>query len=294
MIGDGQRGEDQQTSDQRTSIARRHTDAAEAWLRRIIDQKLGETFGQGYFDASPPINGGIRGQVERRIEAEPGRFPRKIDATTFDEAIDIVSNPYLYREYFDRVFREMYPIGREQLRCYLKRLSGIRNHTAHGRGCSSRQVEQAVCYANDLIDAIKEYFRTVNMEKRYNVPSFVRFCDNLGNEHNMDGIATNADSRYINWRAAGNGDLHPGDVLIAEVEVDPSFDPSEYSVSWRVFGDWPTRDALGMVARVEIQNKHVGEQFELVFQVVTSRDWHRFLNSDERLGLLYRVLPPAP
>ena len=215
-----------------------------------------------------------------------------IDATTFDEIIDIITNPNTYGKCFAQVFNEVYPIGREQLRCSLGRLGSIRNHLAHGRACTSRQMEQAICYSNDLVDCIKRYFGSINMSKVYNVPTIIRFCDNMGNEHNLDGISENISSRIIDWRILGRGDLIPGEQLVAEVEIDPSFDAGDYHVKWYALSGKVWGDYMGTTALINIGIEHVGEQFELRFSVTTNRGWHRFSNCDDSLCLIYRVLPP--
>ena len=128
------------------------------------------------------------------------------------------------------------------------------------------------------------------MQRIYNVPMIVRYVDNLGNESNLDGVSTDISGRFLDWRRSGNGDLYPGDNLVAEVEIDPSFGESEYTVSWFVFG---FQLQVGATARVLIGNQHVGEQVEVRFQVVSNRDWHRQNGLDDSIGVIFRVLPPG-
>jgi hypothetical protein len=185
---------------------------------------------------------------------------------------------------------QVYPLGREEAKHFLLRLRDIRNGVSHGRGCSARRLEQAICYSNDLIDSLKKHFGQLNMKKTFNVPSIIRFSDNLGNTSYLENVPEDVNSRIIDWRRQGEGNLYPGDTLVAEVEVDPSFRVSEYDVAWHVFRG---ESGSGSVARVVVQNKHVGEQFELRFRVTSKRDWHRFFGCDDGLGLIYRVLPPV-
>ena len=127
------------------------------------------------------------------------------------------------------------------------------------------------------------------MEKDFNVPTITRYQDSLGNRSFLENVHENVNNRVIDWRRQGIGDLRPGDTLVAEIEIDPSFAPNDYDVIWYVFaadnGNSPT-------ARVLITNKHVGEQFELRFTIKTKKEWHRFHDCDEGLTVLYRVLPP--
>ena len=127
------------------------------------------------------------------------------------------------------------------------------------------------------------------MEKSFNVPTIICFSDNLGNTSYMESVPENVSSRIVDWRKGEHGDLHPGDALVAEIEIDPSFRESDYDVEWNVFGN---ENGSGPVARITIQNRHVGKQFELRFRVISKLDWHRFFGCDDGLGLTYRVLPP--
>jgi hypothetical protein len=277
---------------QRIDVARRYVEAAETWLRRIIHHQFVNAYGPHYLQIEGLISKRIRDQVRAR-KADPSlRFARDIDATTFEHVVDIVTKQEFYRERFKQVLDRAYPGNEEVPRHFLKILSNIRNDISHGRGCSARQVEQAICYTNDLIDALKQFFKDENMAQVYNVPTIIRFSDNQGNEHTLEGVPTDVNSRYIDWRQIGKGDLHVGDELVAEIEVDPSFDAVEYRVSWMVFGDHENYDRDGSVARIAIGTRHVGEQFELRFRVITAREWHRFFECDDGLGLIYRVLPP--
>jgi hypothetical protein len=127
------------------------------------------------------------------------------------------------------------------------------------------------------------------MGQTYDVPMIVRFIDNRGNESHLEGLSTNVHLRILDLRPSGRADLYPGDILVAEVEVDQSYDESEYHLFWRVTGSQRTQERR---ARFQLENRHVSEQFELGFDVVSKRDWHRQSGVDDRLTLLYRVLPP--
>lgn len=131
------------------------------------------------------------------------------------------------------------------------------------------------------------------LQKEYkvpmNVPMIVHYSDNQGNESNLEEVPKDLNQRIINCRQGDHGDLHPGDTLIAKIEVDPSFEPSDYTVSWFVFG-FPRQ--VGNVAKFQIENKHVNEQMEIGFEVISKRDWHRQNGLDDSLRLLFRVLPP--
>ncbi len=275
----------------REEIARRYLDGAEAWLRKIIHSQLSLKYGQNYLNSSIGISKKIIDHINQKKKEKPGKIIRDIDGTTFDQAIDISTHPKFFDEHFKEPFIKAYPLGKEEARHFLICLKNIRNDVSHGQGCSARQLEQAICYTNDLADSIKSYFKGCSMEKEYNVPTVVRYIDNLGNESHLDEVPDVIGQRNIDWRNKGKGDLYPGDHLVAEVEIDASFDPSEYKVYWFVFGS-PKREE-GCVAKVPIQNCHVNPQMELIFQVCSNRDWHKGHNGiDDEFRVLFKVLPP--
>ena len=274
----------------RSAVARRHVESAELWLRRVIHHQFSKDHGADFLQIEGLINKKIRVSVQKRVEKNPGKYSRNIDATTFDQSIDIACNRNFFNSYFQEPLTIAYPNGHAEARTFLLRLKEIRDDISHGQNCSVRQLEQAICYSNDLIDSLKQFFLHIGMQQEFNVPSIVRFNDNLGNTSSLEDVPENVNSRFIDWRQSGNGNLNPGDTLVAEIEVDPSFRASEYTVSWHVFGH---ERGDGPVVRLIVENKHVNEQFELKFQIVCDRDWHRFHGCDEGLGLIYRVLPPV-
>jgi hypothetical protein len=169
--------------------------------------------------------------------------------------VDIATNPDLFKDHFRVALRHVYPLGREEARHFLIRLRDIRNDVSHGRGCSLRRLEQAICYSNDLIESLQMYFGQNNMQKAFNVPSIIRFSDSLGNTSYLENVPEDVNSRVVDLRRGGHGNLYPGDTLLAEIEVDPSFQENEYDVAWDVFGG---ENGTGPVARIFILSKHVG------------------------------------
>ncbi len=143
---------------QREELARRHVDSAEAWLRRIVHHQLSQRYGTDFLRQEGLIKSGIRRHVISHREANPGKFLRDIDATTFDQLIDITTNPKLFEDHFGMPLTHAYPLGHEEARHFLIRVRDIRNDVSHGRGCSVRRLEQAICYSNDLIESLKIHF----------------------------------------------------------------------------------------------------------------------------------------
>jgi hypothetical protein len=200
----------------------------------------------------------------------------------------MVCHPNFWRS-FQPGLQSAYPDGADEARTFLNRIVNIRNDVSHGRICSVRQLEQAICYSNDISDSIKEYFRSQNLTREFNVPTFVEINDNVGNS---ESISPSAFFRGLDLSGHGRKSLFPGDVLVVEVEVDPSFDGEPYQVEW-----WlktrPGGRGTGPVARIEISNQHVGERMELQFKLRTAREWHRDSSGyDDVIDFIYKVLPP--
>lgn len=272
----------------RDDTAKRYVRSVELWLRRVVHHQLSIAIGPKYLTTGhwrKPLKEWVLGQMA----ASPGRFTREIDATTFEQLIDITCHINWWEQCFEKPLSKAYPVGRDEALDFLGRLKDIRNDVSHGRGCSQRQLEQVICYSNDLTDSIKEFFRTVNMSRDFDVPMIVKFVDNQGNHSTLEGVPEDLSRRIIDWRKRKFGDLHTGDTLIAEVEIDPGYAADEYSVTWSVFGYEPRP---GTVARIPIGLPFVGEQLEISFVVVSNKDWHRQHGMDDRLTVVYRVLPP--
>jgi hypothetical protein len=227
--------------------------------------------------------------VAERRATEPTRYSRNIDATQFSETIGIVLHPQLYPVYFRTALATAYPDGENEARTFLSRLNDHRNRMAHGGTCSQRDFEQCVCYANDLVDSIKAFFRDQQMERTFNVPTFSRLVDNRGNEVHLNPTKPNMEMQHFDFRETGKGELYPGDELVIEVEVDESF--SDYAVRWMTFnGD----NGHGKIMRLPIEPKHVGLYLVIRFEVVSGEQWHKLHGGcDDRLELRYRVLPPV-
>lgn len=274
----------------RRDLARRHLDSAESWLRRLIDLKLSASCGAGYLgmvegEACRLISKDIRRKIFSRYESDRSRFPRVIDAADLGDAISIILNPELYQRHFRPALIHAFPDG--AARTFLNRLEEIRNKLAHGGSCSSRDLERAVCYSNDLADSIKQYFQEANMERRFNAPSFVRMVDNLGNEFHF-AFDAEQHGKFVDIRQVGNGTLHVGDELLIEVEVDSSF--PDASVHWMTFRG---HRGSGRILKLPLTEAEVGLSLDIRFSVKSSKNWHRLPDgTDDMLDLRYRVLPP--
>src|ERR1051326_7677009 len=125
------------TEAERRDVARRHLDAAESWLRRLIDLRLTKSVGQNYLASNAAggcrsIKKEIRKKINGRFESDRARFSRLIDAADLDHAITIVLHPDLYGTEFRDALRGAFPDGPAEARTFLSRLEAIRNKLAHG------------------------------------------------------------------------------------------------------------------------------------------------------------------
>lgn len=274
-------------SDERQSFARTYTDSAERWLRHLVHTTLSQRYGANYITQRQWKKDLVQ-KVTSKIQAGPASFPREIDATTFDQLVDIVCHPN-YWSLFAGGITAAYPHGAEEARTFLTRIQGIRNEVAHLRPVSIRQLEQALCYSNDIADSIKNYFQAMNMSKEFYVPTFVSYIDSIGNRGHFQPSEWHY--RIVDLSTADFRRLYPGDTLTLELEVDPSFDVGTYAVNWGIKGK-PSDCGNGKKAVIPITEAHISQRIEIQFKLITTNYWHRSSNGeDDVMDVYYRVLP---
>src|SRR5690349_7773640 len=138
-------------------------ESLEFWLRRIIHDTLLKEFGEKYIEAirkngDPLLNGRIRKKIAERIEAEPERYSRQIDASLLDHLVDIICHPDNYKNYFISAFEQAFPDGNAEARTFMSRLVDPRNRLYHGNSISVRTAEQIICYSHDIIESLKNHY----------------------------------------------------------------------------------------------------------------------------------------
>lgn len=284
------------------SRCKQKLETLELWLRRLIDQVLGSTFGD-YFNHTDAAGNRLIAKristlLDDRIQKEPQRYARKIDAVLLDDSISIICHPVRY-QYFRPALEVAFPDGNAEARTFLKRLNDPRNRLAHANPISLHDAERIFCYSSDVIKSISTYYANNNMNQEYNVPLFIRATDSLGHSIHRDQMElmggggvekdfTNASTSY----------LRPGDTLTIELEVDSTFDASSYKIDWNYRGDWNPKTKQsnpihpGLRAVIEITPRQVSESFTVMCRLITDKDWHRLGEIDDCLILRYRVLPP--
>jgi hypothetical protein len=277
------------------STCKERIEAVEHWLRRLIDDQLAKAYGDYFTFTDPDGNRLLRKALVEKIEArcglEPARYPRKVDAILLEDSIDIICKEQLFGIHFKDALAGAFPDGRVEARTFMARLLAPRNSLAHANPISIRQAEQVICYSNDIIDSLKKFYTAQGMNEDFNVPLILRVSDSFGNSSSRNQLSRGNGGILMNYRDRKECFLRPGDVLAIEVEVDPSFEPSEYTIKWSsAKGMSPIPD--GLKAVIPITNRQVGEEIDVQCRVISNRDWHRMNGIDDLLIVWFKVLPP--
>ncbi len=275
------------TSDEARSIARNTIESLEFWLRRFIHDQLSQAFSANYINAQRAngqfiLRREIRDTIDLRIQQEPQRFTRPIDATLFNHLIDIICKLDLYQEFFKPGLVYAFPIGNEEARYFLQKLLDPRNRLSHANPISTRNFEQIICYSNDIIESLKTYYSMLGQELEYNVPKILSAVDHFGNF--MD-LTTKSNFIFYN---SPEFYLWPGDLLTINILVDPSFDEGEYSIYW--YGSHIELNEKNL--QLTLLNVHVSQSLGITCRLTTNKEWHKHQHFDDQFHVSYRVLPP--
>ena len=269
----------------------------EHWARRLINEIMIESYGEDYFNYSDDngnriIKMEIVRTLQSRVENEPRRFPRMVDALAFENIIAILCNRDLYAKHFHEALKYAYPCGVEDARHHMTVIKDIRNRYAHLNVISIRDAERAICYSHDFIDSLKEYYQKTGKEKDYNVPTFVKLADSLGLVHHFS-------SGGSNWfdldKECSDIRLRSGDVYRVEVEVDPTFDSNGYEVDWCYgweYDEWvKVKNKLSI--DIPVTNEMVGRHLKIMCTITTNKDWHKHGSYDDCFSYEVKtILPP--
>lgn len=287
------------TDSELRGVCKQKLESLEYWLRRIIDELLKSEY-NNYFEY---IDGGgdrlIKAAIVRSLKSrkqnEPGRYPRLIDAVLLDDAIDIICKPESFKNHFKEVLKDAFPDGREEARTYLKRLIPARNSLSHANPISVRQAEQVICYSNDIIDSIKNFYTEKNMDNDYNVPLILKVIDSFGNVFHRNQMNNVHDGGIMKvFYNDPSYNLRVGDTVTIEVEVDPSFDENEYTITWSSAKGFTEPLPNGKKAIIQISEQQVAQSFDVQCRVKSNKNWHRMhLGADDFMLLYYKVLPPV-
>lgn len=281
-------------NDELRAQCKRIIENLELWLRRFINDRLIAEYGPDYLNSTKPdgdfrFRAKIRNELTQKVADNPTRFSRPIDAATLEQEIYFVCHPDLYTDQFKDGLVRAFPDGREECRTFLNRLIDPRNRLYHANQITVRDAERVICYSNDIIDSLKKYYTEINVATDYNAPTVIRISDSLGGNFHAGAIPRNKTRRGHIDRSDDPGiALRPGDSFSIEAEIDSSFDPNTYSVSWNVNGD--KQD--GNRAVVVLGDGSVTADFMVWCHVVSNKAWHRLGDLDDCVMLRYAILPP--
>jgi hypothetical protein len=170
----------------------------------------------------------------------------------------------------------------------------IRNKVSHANPISVHEAIRAICYSQDVIASLKEHYAAMDQQRDYDVPTIIRVADSLGNVRHESELISTGTGCFCEFGKEASGRLHPGQRLTIEVEVDPTYERSSYRFRWMTFhGTQPSsfNDDVERVA-IEIDDSHVGQIFDVRWEVISNKAWHRYGRHDDMVDLRYKVLPP--
>lgn len=277
------------------SLCRVNIEAFEKWARTIIDSELTKNLGVNYFDLElapnvPVVKKSIRDKTAQMMISNPQRFHRKIDTLFLDEIIYLLCRNDLYKRFFKDFLDLIYPDGNAEARTYLNRLVPIRNCLSHSNPISIRDAERCICYTNDFIDGVKQYFYDKGEERVFNTPNAIKLNDSLGNEFQLNKD-TMFESICIN--RTGTTQLHQfhlGERYSAWLTLDPSFTPEQYTIEWHI----ECGRHLGNDSRldIEIAEDMMRERCPIYCTIKSTKSWHRYRGYDQQFAIVFQVLPP--
>jgi hypothetical protein len=276
---------------------KRSIEGLELWLRRLIHDQLAVAYGQDYVDAtradtSRIIRSELAAKLKDRQSKEPKRFARLIDAALLDEEIDIICNPALYKPHFHKALAAAFPQGHESVRVFLERLVGPRNALYHANPVSVHDAYRILTYSLDIIRSLKEHYIETHKAQLYNTPTVIRVTDSLGRSFDLSSVGQSAEAfTMLDSSNDPSAYLRCGDRLSIEVEVDPSFDASEYQIEWLISNIGGPR-MTGPKFELLLTERYVTSRFCVVCRVISNKEWHRAGTHDHQIDIAYRVLPP--
>jgi hypothetical protein len=254
-----------------------------------VHDQLTKDFGTSYIQTAqlngqPIFRNELRKHVADRVARQPSHYKREIDTLLLDHLVSVICKQDVFRTYFADPLKRSFPNGSEQLRTVLDRLVPIRNSLSHANPLSLHDAERVLCYCDDIIYALIQFYRDQGMANEFDAPSFTRFSDSLGHvEHPQ--------ATRISFDYSKSCTLRSGDSIRLEVEVDAHYAPEEYSINWVVANISRGEKAEGYSFSLTLLPRHVGETFTIVATLVSQRPWHRHSNFDAHLVISYKVLP---
>ena len=174
------------TDDERRSHCRREIEALEHWLRRLVHETLSQAYGVTYLDATGEDGNRLfktatAANIKERYDNHPSQYLRIIDATHLDDLVNVICKEAYYKRYFKEPLKAAFPEGNEEARTFLNKIVEIRHRLAHANPISVHDATRALCYTQDVIASLKEYYTAMNRGSEYNVPMIIRVANSQGN-----------------------------------------------------------------------------------------------------------------
>ena len=272
------------------SYCRSCIESLEIWSRRIIHEKMVETYGEGFLDlvldnGEYLIKKDIRNHVHQLKSSDSTRIKRTVDALFLDDIIYFLCNPKWYSSLFKPALDIVYPQGKDEAREFLTRLIPIRNSLSHSNPISVHDAERAICYTHDFVEGIKQYYRDRGEERMWNVPQIIRITDSRGN------IFTDPESSVLGALYTITPEFHLGEEYSIVVDVDPSFERESYKILWEMHGADIKEAQDKNTFQVKCSERDIAEQCYISCKILSNKSWHRYHDSDHTVVFVFSVLP---
>lgn len=274
------------------SFCRTSIESFEIWARRLIHERMIETYGPDYIDKKMPdgnflIKRDVRDHVHMMLAKEPERSHRVVDTLFMDHIIYFLTNQNLYDNVFKPVLKDGYPLGPREIEIFIKRIVKIRNALSHANTISVRQAEKAICYSNDFIDEIKKYQKGRGKEEVWNVPRIIKVTDSFGNVFENPTETHGSCSIF-----KVSQKIYCGNTYSVHIEVDASFTEEEYDIFWWDNGKKIKENTNQKQYTVTFSDKDVSENHIIHCDIVSKKEWHRYKTYDCKITLMFSVFPP--
>lgn len=267
-------------------------ESLEIWARRLVHEKMTEAYGDNYIDkvldnGNFLVKAEIRNHVHSMMADSPERFKRPVDTLFIDQIIYFLCNQTWYTNLFKSALDYAYPQGFMEAREFLSRIVPIRNPLSHSNPITIRQVEQAICYSHDFIDGLKQYYKDRGEEQVWNVPQIIKVKDSLGNVfENLDETDSLGAFLYTNQLQ------NCGDTYSVEIEVDSSFEKSEYEIKWDFNHHNTNAFTDSERFTVRFTPDDVAQSTYILCEVNSKKAWHKYGHHDSKVTIVLTVLPP--
>jgi hypothetical protein len=284
--------------DEARYICRKQIEGFELWARRLIHEQLSKEFGANYINAKKNsdeyiLKKELREKTESMMKDQPTRYTRPVDAFLLDDIIYVLCKKEIFDRFFKGALSISFPLGSEQVRYYMTKLINSRNSLSHANPISLRDVEKIVCYSNDFIDSLKEFYRGEGMDQEYNVPQIIKVKDSTGLEVYRENFTEGVNSVFLNLSNDPKHIYRPGDKYKIEVEIDPTLGSDSYNIKWDTSNtiegieEYKNRNYF----TIELNDEHVATSFIIYCKIISNNKWHKYGSYDDHFFIFLKVLP---